>query len=345
MKALVLEEKGKLKLRDFSPSMVVGSNDVRIGIHTVGICGSDVHYFTHGRIGPFVVEEPMILGHEAAGQILEVGSAVTNLQPGDRVCIEPGIPDPNSRATKLGMYNVDPAVRFWATPPIHGCLISEVVHPAAYSFKLPDQVSFAEGAIVEPFAIGMQSAVRARIQPGDIAAVSGSGTIGMMVALAALAGGCAKVIVADMAQPKLDIIAAYDGIEVVNIADTSLSSAVAQATDNWGADVVFECSGAAPAILDLPKIVRPGGTIVLVGMPVDPVPVDIVGLQAREVRIETVFRYANIYDRAINLIASGKVDLKPLISATFAFEDSIAAFERAAEQRPTDVKLQIQVAK
>lgn len=345
MKALVLEEKGKLKLRDFSPSMVVGSNDVRIGIHTVGICGSDVHYFTHGRIGPFVVEEPMILGHEAAGQILEVGSAVTNLQPGDRVCIEPGIPDPNSRATKLGMYNVDPAVRFWATPPIHGCLISEVVHPAAYSFKLPDQVSFAEGAIVEPFAIGMQSAVRARIQPGDIAAVSGSGTIGMMVALAALAGGCAKVIVADMAQPKLDIIAAYDGIEVVNIADTSLSSVVAQATDNWGADVVFECSGAAPAILDLPKIVRPGGTIVLVGMPVDPVPVDIVGLQAREVRIETVFRYANIYDRAINLIASGKVDLKPLISATFAFEDSIAAFERAAEQRPTDVKLHIRVAK
>jgi D-xylulose reductase len=345
MKALVLEEKGKLSLRDFPISTEVGSHDVRIGIHTVGICGSDVHYFTHGKIGPFVVEKPMILGHEASGHIIEVGSAVTNLQPGDRVCIEPGIPDPNSRATKLGIYNVDPAVRFWATPPIHGCLISEVVHPAAYSFKLPDQVSFAEGAIVEPFAIGMQSAVPARIQPGDIAAVSGSGTIGIMVALAALAGGCAKVIVADMAQPKLDIIAAYDGIEVVNITDTALSSAVAQATDNWGADVVFECSGAAPAILDLPQIVRPGGTIVLVGMPVDPVPVDIVGLQAREARIETVFRYANIYDRAINLIASGKVDLKPLISATFAFEDSIAAFERAVEQRPTDVKLQIQVAR
>ncbi len=219
-----------------------------------------------------------------------------------------------------------------------------MVHPAAYSYKLPEHVSFAEGAIIEPFAIGMQSAVRARIQPGDIAAVSGSGTIGIMVALAALAGGCAKVIVADMAQPKLDIIAAYDGIEAVNIADTSLSTAVARATDNWGADVVFECSGAAPAILDLPQIVCPGGTIVLVGMPVDPVPVDIVGLQAREARIETVFRYANIYERAINLIASGKVDLKPLISATFAFEDSIAAFERAAEQRPTDVKLQIRVA-
>jgi D-xylulose reductase len=344
MKALVLEKRGKLSLRDFPVTMDVGPNDVRIGIHTVGVCGSDVHYFTHGKIGPFVVEEPMILGHEASGYILEVGSTVTHLQPGDRVCMEPGIPDPTSRASKLGIYNVDPAVRFWATPPIQGCLTPEVVHPAAYSYKLPENVSFAEGAIIEPFAIGMQSAVRARIQPGDVAAVSGSGTIGIMVALAALAGGCAKVIVADMAQPKLDIIAAYDGIEVVNIADTTLASAVAQATDNWGADVVFECSGAAPAILDLPQIVCPGGTIVLVGMPVDPVPVDIVGLQAREARIETVFRYANIYDRAINLIASGKVDLKPLISATFAFEDSIAAFERAAEQRPTDVKLQIRVA-
>lgn len=344
MKSLVLEEKGKLSLRDFPVPLEVGPHDVRIGIHTVGVCGSDVHYFTHGKIGPFVVEEPMILGHEASGYILEVGSAVTHLQTGDRVCMEPGIPDPTSRASKLGIYNVDPVVRFWATPPIQGCLTSEVVHPAAYSYKIPEHVSFAEGAIIEPFAIGMQSAVRARIKPGDVAAVSGSGTIGIMVALAALAGGCAKVIVADMAQPKLDIIAAYEGIEVVNIADTTLSSAVAQATDDWGADVVFECSGAAPAILELPQIVCPGGTIVLVGMPVDPVPVDIVGLQAREVRIETVFRYANIYDRAINIIASGKVDLKPLISATFAFEDSIAAFERAAEQRPTDVKLQILVA-
>lgn len=344
MKSLVLEEKGKLSLRDFPVLLEVGPHDVRIAIHTVGVCGSDVHYFTHGKIGPFVVEEPMILGHEASGYILEVGSAVTHLQPGDRVCMEPGIPDPTSRASKLGIYNVDPAVRFWATPPIQGCLTAEVVHPAAYTYKLPEHVSFAEGAIIEPFAIGMQSAVRARIQPGDVAAVSGSGTIGIMVALAALAGGCAKVIVADMAQPKLDIIAAYDGIEVVNISDTTLSSAVAQATDNWGAEVVFECSGAAAAILDLPQIVCPGGTIVLVGMPVDPVPVDIVGLQAREVRIETVFRYANIYDRAISTIASGKVDLKPLISATFAFDDSIAAFERAAEQRPTDVKLQIVVA-
>ncbi|WP_423210862.1 NAD(P)-dependent alcohol dehydrogenase [Paracoccus yeei] len=341
MKALVLEEKGKLSLRDFDMPRTLGPRDVRIKTHTVGICGSDVHYYTHGKIGHFVVDTPMVLGHEASGTVVEVGSEVGHLKPGDRVCMEPGIPDPTSRAAKLGIYNVDPAVVFWATPPVHGCLTPEVVHPAAFTYKLPDSVSFAEGAMVEPFAIGMQAALRARIQPGDIAVVTGAGPIGMMVALAALAGGCARVIVADLAQPKLDIIGAYQGIRAVNIRDRALADAVAEATDGWGADVVFECSGAAPAILGLPALARPGGAIVLVGMPVDPVPVDIVGLQAKELRIETVFRYANVYDRAIALIASGKVDLKPLISATIPFEDSIAGFDRAVEARETDVKLQI----
>ncbi|WP_289154755.1 NAD(P)-dependent alcohol dehydrogenase [uncultured Salipiger sp.] len=329
MKALVLEEKGRLSLREFDIPGTLGPRDVRIRTHTVGICGSDVHYYTHGKIGHFVVTEPMVLGHEASGTVIECGAEVSGVVPGDRVCMEPGIPDPTSRASKLGIYNVDPAVRFWATPPVHGCLVPEVIHPAAFTYKLPDAVSFAEGAMVEPFAIGMQAALRARIQPGDTAVVTGAGPIGMMVALAALAGGCARVIVADLAQPKLDIIAAYDGIETVNIRETPLPEAVAAATDGWGADVVFECSGAAPAILAMHDLARPGGAIVLVGMPVDPVPVDIVGLQAKELRVETVFRYANVYDRAIALMASGKVDLKPLISASIPFADSIAGFDRA----------------
>lgn len=341
MRALVLEEKGRLSLREIDLPQQMGPSDVRIRTHTVGICGSDVHYYTHGRIGPFEVRAPMVLGHEASGTVTEVGAAVTHLRPGDRVCMEPGIPDPNSRAAKLGIYNVDPAVTFWATPPVHGCLRPELVHPAAYTYRLPDNVSFAEGAMVEPFAIGMQAALRARIQPGDVAVVTGAGPIGMMVALAALAGGCARVIVADLAQPKLDIIAACPGIEVVNIRRQPLPQAVMAATEGWGADIVFECSGAAPAILGMHELARPGGAVVLVGMPVDPVPVDIVGLQARELRIETVFRYANVYDRAIGLIASGKVDLKPLISASIPFGDAIAAFDRAVEARETDVKLQI----
>src|SRR5450631_4227253 len=128
MKALVLERKGELSLRDIDLSLEVGPDDVKIAIHTVGICGSDVHYYTHGHIGPYVVNAPMVLGHEAAGTIVEVGAGVTSLKVGDRVCMEPGVPNLSSRATKLGIYNVDPQVTFWATPPVHGILTSHAVH-------------------------------------------------------------------------------------------------------------------------------------------------------------------------------------------------------------------------
>ncbi len=341
VRALVLEKQHELSLREIDLPQEVGPRDVRVRLHTVGVCGSDVHYYTHGRIGPFVVKAPMVLGHEAAGTVVEVGAEVHNLKAGDRVCMEPGIPDMTSKAAKLGIYNVDPSVRFWATPPIHGCLTPEVIHPAAFTYKLPDNVSFAEAAMVEPFAIGMQAALRARIKPGDVAVVTGCGPIGIMVALAALAGGCSRVFVSDMAQEKLDIAGGYAGITPINIRNADVARTVHEATAGWGADIVFEASGAARVYDTLFDIVCPGGALVLVGLPVDKVAFDVVAATAKEVRIETVFRYANIYDRAINLIASGKVDLKPLVSRTYDFEQSVAAFERAAEAHPTDVKIQI----
>ncbi|KGM35824.1 NAD(P)-dependent alcohol dehydrogenase [Inquilinus limosus] len=343
MRALVLERQRELSLREIDLPRTLGPGDVRIKIDTVGVCGSDVHYYTHGRIGPFVVKEPMVLGHEAAGTVIEAGPGVTSLKPGDRVCMEPGIPDLTSKASKLGLYNVDPSVVFWATPPVHGCLTPEVVHPAGFTFKLPDNVSFAEGAMVEPFAVGLQAAVKARIQPGDFAVVIGAGPIGIMAALAALAGGCSRVLISDLLPEKLAIAERYPGIAGVNIRETSLADAVAAATDGWGADVVFEASGSPRAYPGIFDAVRPGGCLVVIGMPVEPVAVDLVAAAAKEVRIETVFRYANVYDRAIAMIASGKVDLKPLVTHTYGFEDSIAAFERAAEGRPADVKLQIKL--
>jgi D-xylulose reductase len=343
MRALVLERQRELSLREIDLPRTLGPGDVRIKIDTVGVCGSDVHYYTHGRIGPFVVNAPMVLGHEAAGTVIEAGPGVTSLKIGDRVCMEPGIPDLTSKASKLGLYNVDPSVVFWATPPVHGCLTPEVVHPAGFTFKLPDNVSFAEGAMVEPFAVGLQAAVKARIQPGDFAVVIGAGPIGIMAALAALAGGCSRVLISDLLPEKLAIAARYPGISSVNIRETKVADAVAEATDGWGADVVFEASGSPRAYSGIFDVVRPGGCLVVIGMPVEPVAVDLVAAAAKEVRIETVFRYANVYDRAIAMIASGKVDLKPLISHTYGFEDSITAFERAAEGRPADVKLQIKL--
>ena len=341
MRALVLEKKGELSLREIALPLDVGPDDVKIAIHTVGVCGSDVHYYTHGAIGSYVVRAPMVLGHEAAGTVIEVGANVTSLKVGDRVCMEPGVPNLSSRATRLGIYNVDPDVRFWATPPVHGVLAPYAVHPAAFTYKLPDNVSFAEGAMVEPFAIGMQAAARARIVPGDVAVVVGCGPIGIMIALAALAGGCSKVLISDFSAPKLEIASQYPGIVPVNIGERSLVDAVRSATDNWGADIVFEASGSPKAFANLFDIVRPGGAVVLVGLPVEAVELNVPAAISKEVRIETVFRYANIFDRALQLIASGKVDLKPLITGTYDFSESIKAFERAAQGKPQDVKLQI----
>ena len=343
MKALVLEEAHRLTLRDIELPLEVGPRDVKIKIHTVGVCGSDVHYYQHGRIGPFKVEEPMVLGHEASGTVVEIGNDVSHLRVGDRVCMEPGVPQFDSPATMRGLYNLDPAVRFWATPPIHGCLTPFVVHPAAFTFKLPANVSFAEGAIVEPLSIGLQAAKKAAMKPGDVAVVIGAGTIGAMTALAALAGGASRVILADVVKEKLALFANNPAVTTVAVREQSLVDVVKQVTDGWGADVVFEASGSTKAFENLLDLVCPGGCAVLVGMPPEPVALDVVSMQAKEVRFESVFRYANIFPRALALISSGMIDVKPFISRKFSFSEGLKAFEEAAAARPQDVKIQIEM--
>jgi D-xylulose reductase len=283
----------------------------------------------------------MVLGHEGSGTVVEVGAEVTTLRAGDRVCMEPGIPDPNSRASRLGLYNLDPAVRFWATPPVHGCLTPYVVHPAAFTFKLPDHISFAEGAMVEPLAVGMHAATKAQIKPGENAVVSGAGTIGMVTALAALAGGCGMVIITDVQQPKLDLAAKLGPITPVNVREQSLAEVVREMTDGWGVDIVFEASGNAQAAAAAIEPLCPGGRIVYIGMPGEPIPFDIVAAAAKEARIETVFRYAHVYPRAIALMGSGRIDVKPLLTDRFAFEDSVKAFDFAAHMPPSSVKVSI----
>jgi len=343
MQAVVLMPDRKLHIRDIAIDEPFGPHDVRIAVHTVGICGSDVHYYAHGRVGPFVVEAPMVLGHEASGTVLEVGSEVRHLKVGDRVCMEPGIPDPYSRASQLGLYNLDPAVRFWATPPIHGVLRPTVVHPGAYTFRLPDTVSHAEGAMVEPLAVGVHAASKAQIKPGDVAAVIGAGTIGMVTALAALAGGCSRVIIIDVKEPKLELAARLGPITPVNATKRDPAAAVMEMTDGWGADIVFEASGDAKAAAGIFGMVCPGGRVVLIGMPVEKILYDVVAAQAKEARVEHVFRYAHVYARALALMGSGKIDVKPLITDTYPFEESLKAFDFALSMPPRSVKVQIEL--
>ncbi|MDR2730614.1 MAG: NAD(P)-dependent alcohol dehydrogenase [Treponema sp.] len=342
MKALVLEEKKKLSLRNFPVSETTGADDVKIAVKACGICGSDIHYFNEGRIGNFIVNEPMILGHEASGIVVEAGANVKNFKTGDRVCMEPGIPDFKSVETLKGMYNLDPAVRFWATPPIHGCLRETVVHPASLTFNLPDNVSFHEGALVEPAAIGMWAAKKARIAPGDTALVIGGGTIGIVTALAVEASGCSKVYIADIKKGKLDFINEHysDKLEAIDLNKTAIKNYFAE-NGIKGVDLVFEASGSPKAYESICDYLVPGGRIVLIGMPDGPAPLDVVAMQAKELSIETIFRYVNIYPLVISMVASGKLNVKPLVTRTYPFGDSIAAFNYAAVMPENDVKIMI----
>jgi len=340
-----LEKTKSLVIKDMDVYPSCGPDDVRIKIINVGICGSDVHYYQHGAIGDYIVKEPMVLGHEASGIIIETGKNVSGLKDGDRVCMEPGIPRVDSKVSRMGMYNLDPDVRFWATPPIHGCLCENVVHPALYTFKLPDNVSYEEGAMVEPLAIGLQSADKAKIAPGDTALVTGCGTIGILTAISALAGGCSKVFISDINADKLAITDNYKNIIPINVVKENLADRIMKETDGWGVDRVFEATGSPIVIKDLHKYAVPGGCIVLVGIPADGMAqISITGLQAKELHLETVFRYAHKYDRAIKLIASGDIDIKPLVSGVYPFEKSIEAFDVASDVSSPAVKIQISLA-
>ena len=343
MRALVLEKKLELSLRDIDLPEKVQPNDVKIKMHTVGICGSDVHYYTHGKIGPFVVDKPMVLGHEGSGTIIEIGNKVTNLKVGDRVCIEPGVPDINSKEYIKGLYNLDPKLTFWATPPDHGCLTPEVVFPSNFVFKLPDNVSYAEGAMIEPLAVGLQAAEKAKIIPGESALVMGCGPIGLVIALTALAGGCSKVFIADIVSKKLEMCKNYNNLIPIDLNKENLAEIVKKNTNNWGANIIFEASGATKAYDVIFDSICPAGKVVIVGNPMNSIPMDFATLLTKEIEIKTVFRYAHQYERAINLLSSNKIDVKPMITDTVAFDDSIRAFERAAKNLPEDVKIQIQL--
>jgi D-xylulose reductase len=344
MKALILKEKNKLAIEDFSIDEAFTPDDVRIQIKDVGICGSDVHYYLHGRIGDFVVEKPMVLGHEASGVVLEVGGNVRHLRVGDRVCMEPGIPSPGSPSTFAGLYNLDPAVRFWATPPVHGCMRDTVVHPGAFTFALPDNVSLEEGALVEPVAIGVYSASTAGIQPGDVALVFGAGTIGIVTALAALASGCSKVILVDVKEKKLEIVRGNfsKNIICVNSAKESLDEVVFSLSPE-GADIVFEATGSLAIIGSFIRYLRPNGRAVMIGMPPAPAPFDVVAAQTKEIRVMHIFRYRNMYPRTIKMIASGTLNVRPLVTHFFDFHQAVTAFAFAATMPDEAIKIMVRM--
>ena len=343
MKAAVLHGIEDLRVQDVPKPQLLAPDYCLIKIGACGICGSDVHFFRHGRIGEFVVESPMSLGHESAGTIVEVGNAVQGLKPGDRVAIEPGWTCRKCEFCKTGRYNLCKDVTFLACPPFDGAFAEYLAWPADFLFKLPDSVSLEEGAMVEPFSVGLHAARRAGVRGGDWVLVTGSGPIGLCALQAAKANGASRIIVCDMVESRLETARKLGAAETVNLSDTSIRDAIADLTAGRGVDIVLECSGAIPAVHDAVEVVKRGGTVQLVGnFTVELPQIPIQRMVERELSVSGLFRYANCYPSSIDMIAGGIIDLKALITHRFPLAEAPTAIAWVDENKDKVIKAVIE---
>jgi len=322
-----------------------GPGQVLLRMDSVGICGSDVHYWTHGAIGDFIVKAPMVLGHEAAGVVTEVGDGVTNVREGDRVAIEPGVPCRACSYCKAGVYNLCPQMSFCATPPVHGNLCRHYVHAADFCYKLPDHMSLEEGALMEPLAVGVHACRRAGVKLGSKVLICGAGPIGLVNLLTARAMGASEVVITDIMDNRLEVAKSMGATHTYKVTrERTAEEAAADIASLLGGeapDVCIECSGAEPSIRFGIYATKSGGCLVLVGLGKPEISMPIVNAAVREVDIRGIFRYANCYPTAIAMVASGKVDVKPLITHRFSLEQTLDAFETARTGAGGAIKVMI----
>lgn len=310
----------------------------------VGICGSDVHYLLNGRIGEYILKAPMICGHEASGVVAKCGSAVKHLKPGDRVAIEPGIPCRMCEFCKSGRYNLCRDVVFNATPPDHGNLMRYYKHAADFCFKLPDHVSTEEGALLEPLSVGVHACRRAKVTLGSKVLVCGAGCIGLVSLLSAKSMGATQICVVDVVDDKLAMAKKFGAHATLNVRNGTVEENAKKVADLMGGimpDITIECSGAESAIKLGIMATKAGGTVVLVGLGPPEVKVPLVVAAMREVDLLGIFRYVNCYPLALDMIASGKVDVKPLITHRYKLEDTLKAFETARTGAGGAIKVMI----
>jgi len=327
VKAAVLHAPGEIRIEERKRPQPE-PREVLVQITAVGVCGSDVHYYEHGRIGPFVVEAPLILGHESAGRVVELGENVTKHAVGDRVTLEPGVPCGRCRECRAGRYNLCADVVFFATPPVDGAFAEFVPIHEDFAFALPDALSDEEGALMEPLSVGVWACQKAGVSAGDRVLVTGAGPIGQLAMQCARAFGATEVTISDVNPHRLELAGRTGATKTVTPDDEL----------DGDYDALIECSGHPAALSAGIKALRPAGTAVLVGMgPEEDGTLPLSVIQGREIWVTGTFRYANTYPTAIALAATGRVDLKAIMSQRFGLDETDAAL-RAGREDPASVK-------
>lgn len=291
-----------------------GPAEVVVRVSSVGVCGSDTHYYDHGRIGRFVMEKPLVLGHEAAGEVTDLGPGVTRLTVGQRVSLEPGVPDLTCTQCLAGRYNLCPDMQFFGTPPIDGAFAEYVVVHEAFAHPVPDDMGDDAAALLEPLSVGIWACTKAGVSAGSRVLITGAGPIGLVSVQTAKAFGATEIIVSDVNPARLALALALGATTVVDARESSVTEL------DSPPGILLECSGHPPAISEAIRALGPAGRAVLVGMGGDEIPLPLSVVQERELEVTGTFRYANTWPTAIALVASGRVDVDRLITGTYRLD-------------------------
>ncbi|MDE6589920.1 MAG: NAD(P)-dependent alcohol dehydrogenase, partial [Oscillospiraceae bacterium] len=320
-------------------------DEVLVKLEYGGSCGSDMHDYETGAIGDYVVKPPFVLGHEPGGTVVEVGSNVKHLKVGDRVALEPGKTCGHCEFCRQGKYNLCPDVVFFATPPVDGVFQEYVAHEAALCFKLPDNVSTLEGALIEPLAVGFHAANQGEAHAGQTAVVMGAGCIGLVSMMALKAEGVSRVYVVDVMQKRLDKALELGADGVINGKDEDAVESVRKLTEGAGCDLVIETAGTEITTRQAIHMAKKGANIVLVGYSKTgemTLPMSLV--LDKELTFKTVFRYRHIYPMAIDAVAAGKVNLKGIVTNIFDFDDIQNAMDKSVSDKANIVKAVVKIA-
>jgi len=294
-----------------------------------------------------IVKDNHILGHESAGQIIATHPSVKDLKVGDRVAIEPNIPCFACEPCLTGRYNGCPKVEFLSTPPYPGLLRRYVNHPVVWCHKLPDSLSYEDGAMLEPLSVALAGIQRANIRLGDPVLVCGAGPIGLITAICCRAAGCEPLVITDIEDSRLEFAKdVVPGVRTakVNIGDSpeTFAQHIVQTMDGQEPAVAMECTGVESSVAGAIQAVKFGGTVFVIGVGMNEIQIPFMRLSTREVDLKFQYRYSNTWPRAIRLLSSGLVDLKKLVTHRFKLEEAIEAFNVAADPKTGAIKVQIQ---